>query len=154
MIFILPAVYLILGKSIESLPKKISVLAFIFICIISTASLLGYYLNPKFQREDWKGAINFVSQKLDNQTLVVFENNEIPAPVKYYSKDVSNFVPGLSGDLSRKLEGKQKVFLFEYLVDIYDSQRLVEQKIKDLQFTQKETYDFNGVGFIKLYVKD
>ena len=84
---------------------------------------------------------------------MIFENNEIPAPVKYYSGDLSNFRPGLSENLVNSLVGKNKVFLFEYLVDIYDPERLVEQKIRSLNFSQVKTYDFQGVGFIKLYVK-
>lgn len=153
MIFILPAFYLILAKSLVSLPKRIATLAVILICLISFASLLGYYLNPKFQREDWRGAVSFVSKNLDEKTLVVFENNEIPAPARYYRSDLSNFKPGLSGNLTSDLENKKKIFVFEYLVDVYDPQRKVERKLKDLNFTKAKTYDFNGVGFVRLYIK-
>lgn len=153
MIFILPAFYLILSRGIVNLPKKIATPAIILICLISVASLLGYYLNPKFQREDWRGAVSFVSSKLDNQTLVIFENNEIPAPVVYYSNNLSHFKPGLSENLRSDLENKRKVFVFEYLEDIYDLKRIVEQKLKNLSFTQMQTFDFSGVGFVKLYIK-
>lgn len=153
MIFILPAVYLILAKGIESLPKKFAMTAIVFICLVSLSSIFAYYLNPKFQREDWRGAVSFVSHNLNNQSLVIFENNEIPAPVRYYIDDLSNFRPGLSENLMSELVGKNKVFVFEYLVGIYDPKRLVEQKLKDLNFVETKTYDFQGVGFIKLYVK-
>lgn len=153
MIFILPPIYLIIGKGIESLPKKFALPAIVFICFVSVVSLVGYYLNPQFQREDWREAVKFVSQKMDNQTLVVFENNEIPAPVKYYSNDLLNFRPGLSENLLKDLEDKKKVFLFEYLVDIYDPERSVEKNLKNFNFIDSKTYDFHGVGFIKLYVK-
>lgn len=153
MIFILPAFYLILGKGIDSLPKKLAAPTFSIICLISILSLLGYYLNPKFQREDWRGAVSFVSKNLDDQTLVVFENNEIPAPAKYYSNDLSSFRPGLSGDLASNLVGKKKIFLFEYLVDVYDPKRAVEQELKNSSFSQTKIYDFQGVGFVKEYTK-
>lgn len=153
MIFILPAVYLILAKGIENLPKKFAIPAIVFICLVSLSSLFGYYLNPKFQREDWRGAVSFVSQNLDNQTFVVFEYNEIPAPVRYYRNDLSSFRGGFSENLTNDLKDKSRVFLFEYLVDIYDPKRLVERKLEYLNFVETKTYDFQGVGFVKLYVK-
>lgn len=153
MLFILPAFYLVLGKGVESLPKKFVIPVFMFICAVSLVSLTGYYLDSRFQREDWRGAVSFVSKYLDDRTLIVFENNEIPAPVRYYGKDLSNFKPGLSEHLVDSLEGKTRVFLFEYLVDVYDSKRKVEQELKNFSFIQEKTYDFHGVGFIKLYVK-
>lgn len=153
MIFLLPAIYLGLSNSIANLPKKFFVPSLVFVCLVSFVFLSLYYINPKFQREDWRGAINFVSQKVDNHTLVIFENTEIPAPAKYYSSDLANFRPGLSDNLINELTETKKVFLFEYLVDIYDPKRLVEQKIKSLNFIEAKTYDFQGVGFIKLYVK-
>lgn len=154
MIFILPAFYLILGKGLNDLPKRVAAGAVVFICLVSVISLAWYYLNPRFQREDWRGAVGFISQNLDNRTLVIFENNEIPAPVKYYYSDLSKFKPGLSENLINDLAGINKVFLFEYLVDVYDPKKAVEQKLKDLNYSSTKTYDFTGVGFIKLYVKE
>lgn len=153
MIFILPAFYLILAKGIESLPKKFAVPIFFVICLISLVSLFAYYFNPKFQREDWKSAIHFVSQNMNNQTIVIFENNEVPAPARYYGNDLSNFSGGLSENLVEDIEGKNQVFLFEYLVDIYDPNRLVEQKLKNNNFIEIKKYDFSGVGFVRLYTK-
>lgn len=153
MLFILPAIYLILAKGIVVLPKKFSLPVLVFVCLVSFTSLFVYLSNPKFQREDWRGAVSFVSQNLDNQTLIIFENNEIPAPVRYYRRDLSNFKAGLSEDLADSLAGKQKVFLFEYLVDIYDPQRQMEKELQNLKFIHTKTYDFQGVGFIKFYEK-
>lgn len=153
MIFILPAFYLILAKGIENLPKKFALPAIIFILLVSLSSVFGYYFNPGFHREDWKGAVNFVSKNLDANTIVLFENNEIPAPIKYYNPDLSNFKPGLSENLVYELADKNKVFLFEYLIDIYDPKRLVQQRLKDLKFVETDVYNFQGVGLIRLYIK-
>lgn len=153
MIFILPGFYLIIGKSISDLPKKIILPSLIIICLISIASLAGYYFDPLFQREDWRGAVNFVSQNMDINSISIFENYEVPAPVRYYNPDLSKFKPGLATDLVNSLVDKNKVYIFEYLAGVYDPKRIVEQKIKDLNFIQKKVYDFHGVGFVKLYVK-
>ena len=90
---------------------------------------------------------------MDSQALVIFENNEIPAPVRYYANDLSGFKPGLSDNLTGDLADKNKVYFFEYLADVYDPKRGVEQKIKSLNFTEKETYDFDGVGFVRFYTR-
>lgn len=153
MIYILPAIYLILAKGIESLPKRFALPALVFICLVSLLSIFGYYFNPKFQREDWRGAINFVSKNIDNKSAVLFENKEMPAPVRYYGKNLSNFYPALLDNLENDLVDKDKVFLFEYLVEVYDPEKVVEQKLEDLNFTLSNVYNFHGVGFVKLYTK-
>lgn len=153
MLFILPAFYLILGKGIEGLHKRFAQASLIFVCLVSMVSLLIYYSDAKFQRENWRGAINFVLRNLDDDTLVVFENNEIPAPAKYYSNDLRSFRVGLKDSFADELVDKKRIFLFEYLVDIYDPKRLVERKLEYLNFVETKTYDFQGVGFVKLYVK-
>lgn len=151
MIFILPAVYLLLAKGIDNLPKKIAAPLFILICLVSVLSLMHYFLNPKFQRENWKEALSFVSSNLDDQSIVIFENTELPAPVRYYVSDLKDFKPGISSDLERNLIDKRKVWLFEYLVDVYDPKREVEKRLQSLEFKQTKVYDFTGVGFVKLY---
>ncbi|MCL4416438.1 MAG: glycosyltransferase family 39 protein [Actinobacteria bacterium] len=153
LIYILPAFYLILGKSLAELPKKVAIAVLIFIYLVSIASLVGYYLDPRFQREDWRQAVNFVSQNLDKNSLVIFENNEVPAPVKYYSSNLSSFKPGISTSLADNLAGKNKVYLFEYLVDVYDPSRMVVSKLKNLGFIETAAYDFTGVGFVRKYTR-
>ncbi len=153
LLYILPAFYFLLSKGIENLPKKFANLALVIICLVSLVSLAGYYLNPQFQREDWRGAINFISQNMDRNSVVIFENNEVPAPARYYNPDLSNFKPGISADLAGDLENKNKVFLFEYLSDVYDPQRLVEQKLKGLNFIETKVYNFAGVGLVREYRK-
>ncbi len=153
MIFILPPVYLLLAKGVLSFPKKIAVATFVFICLVSLLSLGMYYSNSKFQREDWRGALSFVTQNVDNKTLVLFENNEIPAPVRYYAQNLSDFYPGLSSNLAEKVTGKNEIFLFEYLADVYDPERTVEQNIKSLNFIENKIYNFHGVGLVREYTK-
>lgn len=90
---------------------------------------------------------------MDRNSVVIFENNEVPAPARYYNPDLSNFKPGISADLAGDLENKNKVFLFEYLSDVYDPQRLVEQKLKGLNFIETKVYNFAGVGLVREYRK-
>ncbi len=150
-IFILPAFYLLTTIGLLQYKVKISKILTILVVLSGLAASSIYLFNPKFHREDWRGAIGFVSKQFNNQTIAIFEYDEIPAPVRYYSKDLSMFRSLHSEKLETNLQNRSKVFLFEYLVDIYDPKRSVEQKLKNLNFTNTKTYDFRGVGFIKLY---
>lgn len=159
MIFVLPAVYLLIACGITTLQKKWFTLSLIFITMINIIFIGIYYLNPKFQREDWKAVVNYLSQKLDSDSVVVFHDNNIPAPFRYYW-GVSTTLPGLnsvpakeSADISEKFSDKKKIYLVEYLYEITDPQKLLEKRLMELKYSKIETYNFNGVGFIHLYTK-
>ncbi len=151
-IFILPAFYLLTAAGLLKFSTKLSnILAtLLVVSALITSSL--YLFNPEFHREDWKEAVSFVSKQND-ESPVIFEYPEIPAPVRYYAKDLSSFQSGLSENLETALENKYKAFLFEYLADIYDPKRTVEKKLKNLNFVNTKVYNFRGIGFVKLYEK-
>ncbi|MBI2018955.1 glycosyltransferase family 39 protein [Candidatus Daviesbacteria bacterium] len=152
-IFILPAFYILTALGVEKFNAKISKVLVVLIVMSGLTASSIYLFIDNFHREDWRGAIHFISKNLDDQTLVIFENNEIPAPARYYSNDLTKFEPGLGGDITNKLSHSQRVYFFEYLGDIYDPKRLVTPKLKNLNFINIKTYNFRGVGFIRLYEK-
>lgn len=162
MLFILPAFYLLLAYGISKLPKVISATTIVLLTGASLVFLSIYYLNSQFQREDWKGAVSFIKANVGPDDLVVFENNHVPYSFAYYADSLPQVEKGLVklpaktlGDTIgiEQLQVKHRVYVFEYLVDITDPQKLLEKKIVQLGFTQKEVYNFNGVGFIKMYEK-
>ena len=161
MVFILPAFYLLAAFGFSRLPKHIfrpSVLLAVFFSL----TFLGiYYTNPKFQREDWRGAVAFVESKLDDNSTVLFESNSKFSPYVFYSNDSSNVLAGLAKipagsnkdvqNLNVLLQGKHEVYLFEYLVDITDPGRFLEKELESNGFSKSQVYDFAGVGFINFY---
>lgn len=161
MIFILPAFYLLAAKGALGLPPFIAKPVLGMLIAVSIGSLGAYYLNPKFQREDWRGAANFLKHKLDEKSAVLFEDNHIKFPYVYYQKNLTNTYPGLRKIQAKTIDDvenlevilaeKNRAYVFEYLVEITDPSRLLEKKIKQLGFTQKDVYNFNGVGFVRLY---
>lgn len=163
MIFILPAFYILLAKGIDTLPQKyIKVTTFILV-IISLTSLLAYYINPSFQREDWRVAVKKVEQLVGYDGVVIFENNNLPAPYIYYNKGTKNAIAGLKKvpvnninevvDLEAHTLNKRNVYVFEYLVEINDPNRLLEKKLESLNFKKTQTLNFSGVGFVNLYTR-
>lgn len=160
MLFLLPAFIGLLGLYLATLPKKKSLLlgSVVFgLCIIST---VRYLTNPKFQREDWRGSVQALTKQ--PQGLIVFEDNNIPAPFQYYNKSLAA-MPGLNGvpansfseikNLEKKIGNQRRVYLYNYLVDINDSKRLLEKRLEQLGFKQINILNYQGVGFIYIYDK-
>lgn len=163
MIFILPAFYLLLAKAIDNLSvhKVFWKLVVLIICLISLLSLTVYYMNPKFQREDWRAAVKEIDELAQQNGVILFESNNLPLPFIYYSKNLSPALGGLTKipaqnlddaiNLNQIIKTKKDIYLFEYLVDITDPDRNLEKKLNMDGYQKIDTLNFNGVGFIYLY---
>lgn len=163
MLFIIPAFYILVAYGLTKYSHKLSFYLFILLICFNLIAVGLYFTNPNYQREDWKGAAKFLSQNANAQTITLFENNNLPAPYRYYQDTkvtadgaLENFPANTKKDLkpiAKLVEDKNKVYLVEYLVDISDSKRLVQKELVNLNFKLKSTRNFNGVGFIYEYVR-
>lgn len=151
MLFILPAFYLLVAKGLVSLPRLYFKGAFLIVVLTSLVSLVTYYTNPKFQREDWRGVSQFIQKE---HGLILFENNHLPAPVIYYLDSTSSLeaaltnVPAKTKNDLKKIPDVKTVYLVEYLVEITDPQRLLESQLIAQGFGKKKVYNFTGVGLV------
>jgi uncharacterized membrane protein len=161
MLFVLPFVYILVAKGASILSPKFSKLAFGGVIFISFLSLLAYYLNPNFQREDWRDLSNFLNSQSNSENLVLFENNDLPSPFQYYDSGKIESLGALShfpannqsdvADLKEITQGKNKIFLVDYLVQISDPNREVDQTLVGLGFKVTKVNNFPGVGFVYEY---
>ncbi len=142
MIFILPALYLLLSIGIQSFSKKIAIVLIFLIFLANLGFLYIYYVNPSFQREDWRGAVRYAQNYNQGKSVIVFESNTVPDVVTYYDLDKGKTSP---------VAGADTVMQFEYLVDITDPDRLLEKQLGRTGFKKVGTKDFNGVGFINIF---
>lgn len=161
MVFVLPAFYLLAAKGLDVTQQKWSKILIIILTSFSIACLLAYYTNPKFQREDWKGLTNFLSSNSTDQTLTLFEDGNFPAPYKYYSQPINamgalnKFPAGSLADLKEiDTSDLNKIYLVDYLVEIADPNRLVDQKLVIEGWRVTKVYDFSGVGLVYEYRKE
>lgn len=164
MLYILPAFYLLVAKGVLSFPENLSRVLIIALVFGSLFSLGIYYQNPKFQREDWRGAVEFINNLPGSDFIILFEDNHVKFPYLYYSEQRAPSFGGLQNiqaktdkdvkDLNQILDGKNKIYVFEYLVEITDPNRLLQKKIVGLGFEHKDVYNFNGVGLVRLYEKN
>ena len=163
MLFLLPLFYLLISLGINSIKtRKLKSAAIILVLSFNLSSLVTYYQNPRFQRENWKDAVKEVEEKSTPQTLIVFNFPEPFAPFRFYESqknDTFGVVKNFQFDqestkiLISKTQNKNHVFLFDYLSGLTDAQRKSKKTLENLGFINIQTYDFNGVGFIFEFIK-
>lgn len=158
-IFILPAFYIIWSSAINTvnwaLPTRVLLTIAIFINLLSA---IIYYTNPRFQRENWREATEYVVSQANENTLILFESGSTAAPFDYYNKGkiaAYGAIDGFNADqpyIERRLQDltyqKSKIYLFQYLSGITDPKGLVFEQIIKLNFKNTTTRNFEGVGFV------
>lgn len=160
LLFVLPAYYLLIAYGLFQIGKYQNIL-FGVIVLASLACLSIYYMNPKFLREDWKGAVRYTNQNVKDGELVLFVWPQPFSPYAWYkgNKNTLSLVdrlPVQKDDIQQKLmqvKNVSKVYLLEYLQDLSDPNHNTQREIKALGFKEVEKKDFNGVGFIQTYQK-
>jgi hypothetical protein len=132
------------------------------ILVVSGYSLWQYNTNPRFQREQWRQAVQFVEETRVSGSTVVFVFPDAFAPWQWYSRGI---VPALSVAPRFVAQDSQleqyrailmemnKIFYFHYLTELTDPQKSVPKFIEKLGFYATSTRDFPGVGFITVYEK-
>lgn len=160
-LYIIPSFVILVAAGILSFKRFRNILLIIVVLIEITSSLL-YLLIPNNQREDWKEAVSFLSQKKD--AVILFESSGTFPAFDYYAQNQLNAkgalkdFPAKDGSSVEGLEiliqGQKEVYLVDYLVQISDPQRLAAEKLNQLGYIQGDTFDFHGVGFIYQYVKE
>lgn len=161
-LFTLPSFIILVALGIISFRPKVKYILISLVILIYSISTLIYLFNPNFQRENWKGVVNFLKTK-NNNLLVLFESNGVFPPFEYYAKGsidasgaLDNFPASSMQDLANleeELIYRKDIYLIDYLVDISDPNRLVKEELEQSGYKITETHDFVGVGFLYHYVK-
>lgn len=165
LLYLLPALAILISIGLDNLNKKASCGLLGIILISNIASLLMYYTNPNFQREDWRSALNMLNQlRLSKNYAVGFENNSEFAPFTYYNQAYKlNTLPLLKKVPAEKRddveikqiqqENYEKLYLFEYLMDITDPKRIAIKELEKIGYKNNETFNFEGVGLVRVFSK-
>ncbi len=161
-LFVLPAFYLIISWGICSLKPKLVNFVFALVLLINFTALGFYFFDKNLQREDWRGAVNFVNENFKKNDVVLFASSEPFAPYKWYGQEgiltkgaFGQFI-GQDSDFAKlpaEINEYERIFLFTYLQDVTDYDRKLQAKILSNGFIKKASYPFIGVGAIDLYVK-
>jgi mannosyltransferase len=151
LLLILPAFYLLLALGVGSIKsKKVRMVVTAFVLAVNFLSLFRYYSNPYFQREDWKGLVEFL--KTQESSLVILPSNTSAWPIKYY--DSSNRVKlvygseGINKVSSDQLPviGDQKVWYVRYLVPLFDPEEKILQELQSSNYSKIKEISFNQIS--------
>ncbi len=157
LLFALPAFYILLAIGIDTLRSRERSwrLAVGGVLLVNFLSVGIYFINPKFQREDWRGAVNFINQENGNRSGVVFAWPQPFPPYEWYKGKegigvVKNF-PAKKDEIKTnmdRLSGKSDLYFFEYLQALSDPNKFIQGFFLDNSYTIKNTFNFQGVGFV------
>lgn len=161
-LFVLPGFIILVSAGILSFRKKLKYIFLSAVILIELFFAFVYLLNPSYQREDWKGLVNFFNDK--QTSIILFESSGTLPPFDYYAKGSLNAKGALKdfpaedetavANLGNLIVNLKEVYLVDYLVEISDPKRLVAKKLKDLEFEEADIKDFHGVGFVYRYIRN
>ena len=140
-LFVLPAMYLLLAAGILSFKNlKVQTILVTFVLITNLASQIIFWVNPRFHRENWRGAVSYIETNSGQNSAVVFVNFAQTAPYQYYARSV----PFLGPDewLDKNI---QTIWLSRYVQPIFDPAVKVRKQIESVGFVKIEEKDFTGV---------
>lgn len=150
-LYVLPFFLILLAAGIENLSKIIQYATVIWICGVFLFANVYFWTNPKFQREDWRGLVSFLSGK---NSLVLLAFPYKFAPLDFYTSD-AKYLPmelsdySLNPDIKKELdtEGKNKpIFYMDYLADLTDPGRAGLKSLENFKLKQVKVYNFNNLG--------
>lgn len=150
-VFVIPAFYILL-----SVKNK-----YIFYLLL-IANIVGYSIymfDAKQHREDWRGAVVYIENKINSDEIVLFSNPEPFAPYQFYETkpDLSfgaiNRIPAEKSIVSNYVLNKSGVYYFEYLSKLQDKENYVVNDLMRLGYFEVDKKAFNGVGFVTYYKK-
>jgi len=154
LLLVLPAFYLLLAIGISSLQSnKLAVFLSSFVILVNLTSLLVYYRNPYFWREDWRGVANYLKSQ---QIPLVISSDTFAWPLVYYQQEKNLVAVGkgvrkvseedkinLTANL-RQIKGKRLAYT-PYLADLYDPEKKIPSWLREVGFDKIGEISFNQV---------
>ncbi len=137
-IFCLPALYILAAKGISGL-RGVKFGAVLAVAVVINVLSSGYYLlNPRFQRENWRGITGAVGSD-----PIVFPSSSQYEALIYYGKG-DRIVYYKNFDV-----GSQNIWLSRYVWNVFDPADSARVKIENLGYNKVQELNLNGVEFWK-----
>ena len=154
---LLPALLMLLSFGLEALPKIWGKAVSAYFLILFIICNLIFWSHPSFQREDWRGLANFINT---DKSLIVLNYPAVFAPLKFYLPQADYYFSetslgrertDLSQSFSVPANGKNTVYLLDYLSDLTDPQRKTLAFLKSTSFKLTSEKVFNGLGKVSVF---
>jgi uncharacterized membrane protein len=146
--------------------KKTRLAALILaVIVISThlAGTIGYYTNPRYQREDWRWVIAAIdTQYSASNTVVVFGFDEPFSPWNWYphqpfdiiatGTDTKTEYTQIEEHMVKALQ-YEHVIVFDYLTDLTDPNTFILTFLEKYKYQPGQIFDVPNLGFVRVYQK-
>lgn len=139
LIFVLPAMYLLIAVGLSTLNKRFFMASIVFVLVVNFSATLSYLVNPVFQREDWRSLVGFVESKKTENSVTIFVADSNMEAYRYYAPNAKIAGPGAIKS------GYDQIWLMRYLKDVFDAKDKAKVEIENLGYTKTGEYSFNGV---------
>lgn len=143
LIFLLPPFLILVSIAVTNI--KHSLLFIMLILAINMGANLIYWIDIKYQRENWRDAVAYMQ---NDDFPIIFVTEKGFAPFLWYKKINKLDCGAITIDTCLQ---SQRIYYVTYLQELFDSKKAVEAKILKTGFRQTKINDFPGVGFIKEY---
>lgn len=159
-LFCLPALWILMGKGIETLQLKTWKL--IVLCALYALPISWHIGSQSMLREDWKSSVSYIEAKANSSSVVMFVFPGEFAPFSWYRKETIDtiatevFIVEDIAFLNENLKDVllyDQIFIYDYLMDLSDPQRITHSWLKTNGFKEASVTDFRGVGFVRTYVR-
>jgi len=145
-LFCLTPFYLLVAFGTEK-AGKLGKILFVLLIAFNILTTGCYLVNPKFQREDWRGLVHFVEPKKNGNSITIFPSGANMEAYRYYAPDAK-----IGGPKAIKA-GYSQIWLLDYLGSVFDPTDTAKVNVEALGYRQEAEYSFNGVGNVYLYKK-
>ena len=141
--FLLPFFYLLIAAGIKKLSsklssKRIAIILLTFILAVNLICSLTYLLNPRFHRENWRLAVNYLEK--NSPQPPVFILSQIDTAFHYYNQGK---LKTISLD---DFDQYNQINLISYGLSIFDPEDKIRTRLGDLGFKAVWGDSFNFVG--------
>lgn len=164
-LFLLPAliILIIYSLSISQIKRKFKIGIVSLLFGIQFFSLIQYWTQPIYQRENWRTLITSINQQFSpSNTIVVFGFDEPFAPWLWYQDQPFPVV--LTGtktieNISEIDEGMKPVLnyefvlVFDYLRDLTDPNRNIDLWLEEYDYQGVGVFDYSHIGFVRILRK-
>ncbi|MBI2009620.1 MAG: glycosyltransferase family 39 protein [Candidatus Chisholmbacteria bacterium] len=145
-LFLVPVFYLLMARGLSTLRPKVAITVFIVALLFNLSATSVYLFNPKFHRENWQGASNYIeTQTPQNFPVVIY--SAVAPPYAYYNREAREVLS--EKELSETVN-YESVWYIPYAQPIFDPENSIYQTLLDLGFTEVDRRHFNGVTVIRL----
>jgi len=157
LIFVLPAIIMILAQAAVKFPRTFLLL----LLYISVAGLVMTYTRPRLKKEQWRETVAFLEAKEDARSSIILKFSANLAPLEWYAPNLKVLpaVPTFPAQIQQvstnlvQANLKEQVYVLDYLGELTDPYKTVEQSLMELSYQKQDVFNFEGVGLIHLYIK-